>query len=533
MQFITSISRWNLSFGLVGIMAALLLITIFNTREVTKNIEINNNSVSNKVHLSTSTIPVLVSGVVESADSVTVYAEIAGVVTNLPIKEGHSATVGAVISQQKTTVADAQVFLADAQQGLSYLQQAGAVTESELYKAQATERAYSASDIARLRASSNDNRLSETKSTLLKTLEQESLTAISLVDYVNNHRFIFSAEGLKIYDETVSNIYGSVPKYFTSGKQSSLKSSTDILLVLKELKSNPETSVLDIQILAQTLENQLNNLAYLFTTAEADVFNRKYDYITTDLKTEYLAKRNEVLQAEKNLQTFKASTQQVADQVLEEAITQKTTVKVTKLDEEIAFTQTEYTKKLAEQSAVVAGATKRVAQAQQSLGEIRAPFTGVITKLFTDVGEFITPGSPLMKIVGAGAQELRVTVPSYLLSQVKVGQPLVVEDKVVGFVDRFSEVSEGGSGEVIVSLLNEAGFKVGNSILGHLKLSEANDLYKVPRAYVHFSTNGPYLVYEDGSSSSLEIIYDTGNEFFIKPAISKTEPLLPASELTL
>ncbi|MEY3783698.1 MAG: hypothetical protein RLZZ230_20 [Candidatus Parcubacteria bacterium] len=516
----------------LGIIVSVSAFSVFtNEVEVAMGQDVE-KQLTNKIYLSTSTLPVLVSGVVEAADSATIYAETAGVITVLPLREGALVTTGQVLSRQATPVANAHVQLAQAELGLVKLQQAQSVELNNLSAKQATVRTYSAQEIATLRTVSNDKRVTEAKAALLKTIEQNLLTTVTAIDYVNNNRPLFSATGLRVYDSVVKDLYGTSPKYFIGGVQHTITNSADILPLLTELKNNPSASVTEVQTLAALTAQQLNAVSYLFTTAESDVFDRGSSFMTPALQTEYLNQRTAVLAAAQIMQVNQATTEQVIDRTLEEAVAQNTTVSVTDLDEQLAATQNQYAVKIANQSELVSGAAIAVAAAEQSLGVVTSPFSGIVSKVYAHVGEYVTPGTPLFTLVGTGARELRVSVPAYLLPSVSIGQSFSVDGEAQGFVNRFSAVSEGGSGEVIITLTSDADMTVGASVIGYLELVCDKNIYQVPRTYIHFTNNGPQLVYASGVKSAVEIIYDSGAELYIQVVDFKSESLKSVTSIS-
>ncbi len=87
--------------------------------------------------------------------------------------------------------------------------------------------------------------------------------------------------------------------------------------------------------------------------------------------------------------------------------------------------------------------------AQQALYDatLRAPFPGVITKVLSEEGMQITtmPPTVIFALVDTSVLEVRVQIPERMLSQVKVGQPVVVTLPAVKLekqakVDRIPEV---------------------------------------------------------------------------------------------
>jgi multidrug efflux pump subunit AcrA (membrane-fusion protein) len=482
-----------------------------------------------KVFLSTSTVPVRVSGVVVATDSTVVYAETAGVVTTLPAREGATVGRGTVLAIQATPVADARLALAAAERGLGGLQQS---LNSELRSGQSVQaayRAYSASEIASLRAEGNDTRVQEGSTALLTALQQSVLSITSAVNYVHQNRPLFSAAGLRLYDEVVTGLYGTVPDYFRGGVTTAGASATDLETMLKEVTLTNDPAALET--LSLLVDGQLTALTKLFVTGESDVFDRGSSFVTASMQSEYIAERAAVLSAAQSLHSTSATFAQVVDSVLEDGVSQQTNVNVTDIDRELALTQASYAEAIALQADAVAAAGEGVAAAEASLGRPRAPFAGTISRVFVEEGQYVMPGTPLLTLVGSGARELRVTIPTALLSGVAVGQAFQVEGVTVGYVDRFSPVSEGGSAEVVVAL-SGAAVSVGSSLSGTL-LTTVSDVYAVPRSHVFFNADGPYLIYEDGEETKVVIIYDAGALLYVTGVAHRTLPLQAARSITL
>lgn len=522
---------WALGFG---VLVAVIIGTFWlSDRQVSALIISSKTKPQEKVYLSTTTIPVLVSGVVSATDSTIIYSQTAGVVTDLLTREGSKVTSGSLLVRQSTPVFDAERQLVVAQSNLANLQQGAAVAVREGGVETAGLRTYSASEIANLRDIGTNNRVNETSDSLMTSAQSSVLTAIEAINYINNNRSLFSAEGLRLYDEVVSDLYGRIPNYFRGGITRPVKSTEDILALLKDIQSGQNLSPLALPEVSVLMNVQLEALSYLFSTAESDIFDRESSFVTSDIQNEYLIKRSSVLASANLLQVAQAKWQQVIDGALEEKVSLGTNVAVTEVDQHLAESQAEYARQIALQSSSVGRASEAVVSAQQSLGQLKAPFAGVVSRVHVEKGEYVIPGTPLLTLVGSGARELEVSVPAYLLRDISVGQTFIIGGAVVGFVERFSSVSEGGSGSVIISLSTEVVIPVGSSIMGSLIIETSESVYSVPRAFVHFASDGPYLQYESGKQSPITIVYDTGSTLFLKVSELNDLPLVPANSISL
>jgi len=484
------------------------------------------------IYLSTSTVPVRVSGVVTAADSAVIYAKTAGVITALPAKEGAVVTEGQLIMKQATPIADARVVLATAERELAATQQmqntevaAGKATRAEVYS-------YSATEIASLRTIGNNSRTDEVSRALTVAIEQGLLTAISAVQYVDQNRSLFDAEGMKLYDQVVTNIYGSIPNYFSNSIMRGRLVSENLQELLQIVRNTPEATLDTLVVLGTLTTAQLHTLQQLFATGESDVFDRQSTYVTEGIRTQYLTERQSVLAVEQSLLTTMATFKQVTDGIYEDTVGQKTNVAITLIDTELALLQARYAKIISIQAEKVSRAGEGVAIAEQSLGYISAPFAGTVATVLAAVGEYVFPGTPLFHLVGSGARELKVTIPVAIVTSVQVGQEFRIDNQVVGKVIRVSQVSEGGSGMVIIALSGELSTLVGTSLSGDL-VTTLEGVFAVPRAQVFFDMDGPYIIYEDGEESRVTIVYDTGVLFFVTVQHEKYVPLRAATSISL
>ncbi len=485
----------------------------------------------NKTYLSTSAIPVQVSGVVEAADQVVIYAETAGPITELITREGAIVKGGDLLGRQSTPVVSAQLELAAAERQLVNLQQSQGVLLAAGAEQQAKTVAAAAAKTAALRSVAHDNRVLEGKQSLINTLDSNLIVMTETVGFVNDNRSLFSGDGLEIYQEIISALYGKVPNHLKGGVAMPATDQAGILAEFSAAKTSVEVD--ELQSIIKSVGQQLGSLEQLLALAEADIYERKSVYVTSDKKSEFEQYRRQVLGAVQVLEFQTATFQQIVDQVRAEAVGIASEAVVTDVGQELAAVQVGYSAQIATQTDVVARAGESVALAQQSLGTITAPFDGLVSEVHVEVGEYVLPGTALFTLVGDGAREVEVTIPSYLLPAVAEGQPFLIDDKQVGHIDRFSKVADGGSGVVVVSLSGEQQFQVGISIKGSLLMEGAADVYSVSRSFLHFDTDGPYLQFESGQSSRIDIVYDAGGEVYVSVTLIDPTALVSANSISL
>ena len=467
-----------------------------------------------EVYPSHSKMMVRVGGMVTAADAAIIYAQTAGVVKAIPVAEGTVVQPGALLVKQDQPVTEARLGLAAAEGALANLQQGAATLESQGASKQAAVRSYTATELALLRSRSDDHRLSEAVGQLESTLDTQVVNIIQAIDFVNQNRTLFSLNDLRKYDEAVLELYGTIPNYFrrtlplaSTGEPADLVGQLATIKALPAGEATPQ-----LQTYATLLQDQINSLLEVYTAAEEDIYKRSNQ--TTDVeKAEYEANRSALLGTAATLQEALPATQQVIDATLTAAATNEQAVATTEIDKAIAEELAAFAEQIKAQTAVVSKYGQAVVLAEYSLAQATAPFAGVVTEVFADVGEYVTPGTPLIRLTGSGARELEVTMPAAFAEALAVGQPFIVADQVVGHVTTFSPVSVAGSIPVTITI-EDPDLSVGSSVVGHVELASVDGLVAVPRAYLHFDTVSPYLLFASGDQSPFTIAYDEGGMFY-------------------
>lgn len=147
-------------------------------------------------------------------------------------------------------------------------------------------------------------------------------------------------------------------------------------------------------------------------------------------------------------------------------------------------------------SVEVAQASLRSAEAQSAItqkaladGTVRAPFAGIVAKRLVNVGEKVSPDSPLMHVVDLARMEMEVMVPVAEIPGVRVGQELAfsvdgfTERVFKGKVERINPAAEAGSRSiaVFVTLANGDGaLKGGMFATGRLAALSRGPVNSVP-----------------------------------------------------
>lgn len=500
------------------LLGILISVMVFSTLSLANNKpEVMTEPVEEKENatmtLVSDTIPVLVSGVIEAVNQTTVYAETSGVIIDLPIREGETVNKDTVVSMQATPVADAQLALTQVEAGLNNIKQNQASLLLVGDKQKTLVNNYSAVELAFLREVDNVNRLSEVAQNLQTTVRQNVLTMTKLIDYVNNNRSLFNAEGLRLYDKIVINLYGQLPNHFR-GKIISGGYDRDFAAIYDYLE-NATLTVPEIKTLSLITATQLQTLNELFMTGEGDVFSRDSNVLETE-KQNYLTMRQLLIESLQNLEVASAKLDQISDTILADGLTNETNVAITEIDKELAEVQIFYASEIKQQITKIGELSVNLVNQTKKLGEIRSLFSGYVSKVHVKVGQYVTAGTPILNLIGDG-REIKATVPTSLALNLKTGQPFIGKNgEVIGYINRFSVNSEYGSVLVVIDLHDNT-LVTGSSLFGYVQIEAPENVFKIPRSFLHFNNQGAYLLYKNSDISPVKIVYDTGADLFVLP----------------
>jgi RND family efflux transporter MFP subunit len=162
--------------------------------------------------------------------------------------------------------------------------------------------------------------------------------------------------------------------------------------------------------------------------------------------------------------------------------------RVSALFEQQAVTRAEYD--AAQSRHRLAQGAAAEAKAMMSYVEIVAPFGGVVTRKWADVGDLATPGKPLVAIEDPSALQLEADVPQAIASQVQRDARLAarvegVSEELTGTVSEIAPVADSVSRTLRVKLDLPAspGLRSGQFARLAVPVGESNSL-RVPAAAV-------------------------------------------------
>ena len=158
---------------------------------------------------------------------------------------------------------------------------------------------------------------------------------------------------------------------------------------------------------------------------------------------------------------------------------------------------------VAQAEAQLADAQSRLASAQTESGDavLRAPLSGVVSARSVNVGDVVSPGTPMFTIINPSSMRLEASVPSDQLGALRVGG--AVQFRVRGFdqtfegqIQRISPATDAATGQVpiFVSIPNPAGRLVAGLYAEGRVVTESADALVVPMNAVNTSEPAPWVL---------------------------------------
>jgi HlyD family secretion protein len=147
-----------------------------------------------------------------------------------------------------------------------------------------------------------------------------------------------------------------------------------------------------------------------------------------------------------------------------------------------------------------AGAALRLAEQQSRDLGIRAPFDGVVTQLFTEIGESVVPGRPVAEILGPDSLYVSAPIDEVDIGRVQSGLPVRVT------LDAFPGVVYNGAVTRVAPFVSD--------LLGQSRTMEIE---------VDFRIGPDQPKPRPGASADVEIILDTRSDVLRIPTFAVME----------
>ncbi|MAW20809.1 MAG: hypothetical protein CMD16_00250 [Flavobacteriales bacterium] len=172
---------------------------------------------------------------------------------------------------------------------------------------------------------------------------------------------------------------------------------------------------------------------------------------------------------------------------------------------------------------------------------VRAPFDGIITKSYSDVGANVNPGTPVVDFIRKGDMEVELTVSTSEINFIHIGDIVHFNDngkEYIGKINRKGKFVNTNTQNISVFTSitdNEESLYNGMYLNATIITEGTENVFKLPRRAI-FENNKVFIV--DSTSKlkirEVNIIAYQGDEVIIDDADNKTlivsEPLLNMSE---
>lgn len=232
----------------------------------------------------------------------------------------------------------------------------------------------------------------------------------------------------------------------TPSPEMALKNTNDSLTCVQKTKE-----ALDDLIIV--LDNTISSVDFSEETLNANIskFNQlRLSLLGTESNTKSLT------QAIENIEINAKSNKDKLDNLL---ATAKNQVSMAEIAYENAQLGLEKTSSLGDQRILSAEIAKDNTQGQLNLALARAsdlyinsPIDGIITKKSVEVGEEVSPGKVVAEISQLNLMKIIINLPSEEAYKVKIGNEVIIEDKLQGFVSQINPAADSLSKKVEIEI---------------------------------------------------------------------------------
>lgn len=166
----------------------------------------------------------------------------------------------------------------------------------------------------------------------------------------------------------------------------------------------------------------------------------------------------------------------------------------------------------------VAQSQLRIAQRDLEKTELRAPFDGVVAKRLVEPFEEVTSGAPVYMLQTEGENEVKVSLPETLVTEVSVGDPVTVivslldDARMPGRIAEVAPLAEGVNAYPVSIRLEASppGLRPGMSaqVVFEFRTGASEDVFAIPIAAVKSAPGeegGDVFVFNDGKLEARRI----------------------------
>jgi multidrug efflux pump subunit AcrA (membrane-fusion protein) len=466
-----------------------------------------------------------VAGVIESEKTVDIKARQAGVVRELLVTEGQRVEVGQVLAIQANPVIEAKLGQQAVAAIVTELTSAKQVLTAESAVAESKLKAGQAVTLTNLSNQAETVQLARLSEQVEAGLANFVVTVPRVLRFAQDNKALLTGESSKKYDVVLSRLYDSAPSYLklvniTYGSTKDLTTLAAIELLAQA------TSTADLVLVADLALISLDELNEMLALSQSEFLDKNILDTSDSRYTEYLANRESVLSIKQSISEAISGLEAMRDTNEISGYTRQVNLELAKVDEATSGGLADLSKELANEMGNLSVAEREVLLAELNEGILRASHSGVVSKIMTEEGEYVTPGTPLLRLIDTEATEVAVVVPASIGGRTPVGAKVYQATAEVGEVVRQSGVAEAGSQTVFIKLKRGL---IGSGFTGELELTPATTTERVvSRKLMQFGTSGPFVVTTTGAKIPVRVLFDVGQFLLIELGTETEEELVPA-----
>jgi multidrug efflux pump subunit AcrA (membrane-fusion protein) len=518
-------------FGLLTLSAmAIFLVGVLASPQVDEAVAVTPSleaKVENEVD---ETLLYPVSGVVEPVEYVVVKARQAGVVGGIAVAEGNSVVVGDLLAVLSNPVLEARLG-----------QQAAGALVNELAQATKELEAKTAAEIAKIQAGQAitlENLTREAEATQLARLnDQVSIGLRSYVAtlpgalrFVQDNKTLFTAKSIESYDRTLDTLYNQAPAYLKTTNTIKSKDENINTLAAVELLASA-TSTADLVSASEAALLSLRELNRVFAASESEFLDDDVVPTSDPRFEQFLENRQLVLNLERSLTEAVAGLESLNDSTITGDYVRGIAVQTAGVNEGAAVSAELLLEAITDGVRDLSAAERAVLLAELNESILRSTLSGVVTEVLVKKGEYVTPGTPLLRLANPAAVEVTVQVPALVGERVTSGSRVFQNGIVVGEVSRRSGVATLGRHTLYLEI--EAGL-IGAGWRGEIEVSPTNEYERViDRSTLRFGSSGAFVLTPSGVKHQLEIIHDAGESLLVKFEVKPEEELVKSAGVRL
>lgn len=196
-----------------------------------------------------------------------------------------------------------------------------------------------------------------------------------------------------------------------------------------------------------------------------------------------------------------------------------------------------------------AAAERDRASLETQRAAIMAPFDGAVSRKIAEVGQWLSPGDPVIEMVSTGQIDAVIDVPERYVQRFSLGDPVevvieVVDERIVGRVISVRpDASEASRTFPVKIRLDDPDIRLrpGMSVVAHLPITREAEFVTVPRDAVLYSPGGAAVWYaaEVGQplpaafAEPVKVLFGVGDRYAVEPLPGAPRPALTAGTLVV